>query len=137
MESMESKIPPRPGIILPLSFTPQERLKTDSIKSPIIDAIAVINAIIETFRYEQVTISENKNLNKHAAAIELNIPPINPTRLLFGLEAKTPLVLLPNKIPKNQAKESQIKTMIKNKLTTYFEFGKIEILDKNVIRNPV
>ena len=41
------------------------------------------------------------------------IPPKNPTRLLFGLALKKPLVDLPKRTPKNQAPESVIKTRIK------------------------
>ena len=56
------------------------------------------------------------HLNKNPARIEQEIPPIKPTKLLFGLAATYPLVDFPNKTPKNQARESQIKTNIKNKL---------------------
>ena len=42
IESIESKAPPRPKIIFPLSLQPLERLKTDSIKSPMIEIAVII-----------------------------------------------------------------------------------------------
>ena len=116
MESIESRTPPRPGIKFPLSFTPEERLNTDSIKSPTIEAIAVRKPRIKISIYENGSLSGKIHLNKNPARIEQEIPPIKPTKLLFGLAATYPLVDFPNKTPKNQARESQIKTNIKNKL---------------------
>lgn len=66
--------------------------------------------------YENGIFSGKIHLNKKPARIEQEIPPMKPTTLLLGLAQMYPLVDLPNKIPKNQAKESQIKTKIKNKL---------------------
>ena len=112
-ESRQSRSPPLPGIILPLSFTSNERLKTDSIKSPIIAPSAVIKLIKIIFQIEPKKISGNINLNTMPLAIAVKIPPKNPTRLLFGLALKNPLVDFPNRTPKNHAPESVMNTRIK------------------------
>lgn len=112
-ESRQSRSPPLPGIILPLSFTSNERLKTDSIKSPIIAPSPVIKLIKIIFHIEPKNTSGNKNLNAIPLTIALTRPPKNPTRLLFGLALKNPLVDFPNRTPKNQAPESVMNTRIK------------------------
>ncbi len=43
MESMESKTPPLPKMILLLSFTPLALLKIDSVKSPTIAEMEIKN----------------------------------------------------------------------------------------------
>ena len=88
------------------------------------------------FIYEQVKTSGTKTLNRRPDAMEPAIPPIKPTRDLFGLAAIKPLLFLPNKIPKNQAAESHIKTNIKYNEIIYLESGKMVILERNVIKNP-
>ena len=60
MESMESKIPPRPGIILPESFIPDERLNTDSVKSPTIEESAMQSPVKTIFRGEPEKICGHK-----------------------------------------------------------------------------
>ena len=50
MESIESKTPPLPGIILPLSLHPAERLNADSTKSPIIPEVAIKTPIRHPFQ---------------------------------------------------------------------------------------
>ena len=92
----------------------------------------------------KITISINENgifcgkmnLNNTPARIELQMPPMNPTKLLFGLAATQPLVDFPNKTPKNHASESQIKTKIKNKLIKYVEFSITVSLERNVSKKP-
>ena len=50
IESIESNNPPRPGINVPLSLLSKDLFITDSIKSPIIPAIEVINPQIKTLQ---------------------------------------------------------------------------------------
>ena len=77
-------------------------------------------------------------MNKIPQAIEVMIPPKKPTRLLFGLAAKIPLVLLPKRIPKNQAPESHINTRIKYKQIKIVAYSFIDVsLVTNVIINPL
>ena len=52
MESTESKIPPRPGIMFPLSLITADLLNTDSIRSPVIPAAAQRNPIKAPFNGE-------------------------------------------------------------------------------------
>ena len=111
-------------------------MNTDSIRSPIIAASEVINPRTIRRGYEIVKIAGKINLNKQPEAIEPAIPPIKPTRLLFGLAATKPLVFFPNRIPKNQAAESHINTKIRKRLITNFESGRIVILEIKVIKNP-
>ena len=134
---MESSTPPRPGIRLPLSLMSHERLKTDSIKSPIIAAIAVIAPRIARFTLLMVITSGKIYLKRKPQPNEPAIPPIKPTRLLLGLAATNPLVDFPKRIPKNQAKESHINTKIKKRLIMYFESGRIVILERKVRSKPV
>ncbi len=115
IESIESKTPPRPGINEPLSFTSQERLITDSIKSPTIAPKEVRSDITTIFQYAPTNTCGKIILNKIDTIKVPTTPPINPTRLLFGLAATIPLVPLPNKKKKSHAKESVIKTIMKNK----------------------
>ena len=56
---------------------------------------------------------------------------------LVGLAANTPLVLFPNKIPKNQAEESHMNTKIKYKIRSNDSFGSVEILWMKVGKNPI
>ena len=60
MESIESKIPPRPGIILPESFIPDERLNTDSVKSPTIEESAMQSPVKTILRTEPEKICGHK-----------------------------------------------------------------------------
>ena len=60
-------------------------MNTDSVKSPTIEATAVIKLINTTFQYSQIKISGKIIFNKIPHAIEVIIPPKNPTKLLFGL----------------------------------------------------
>ena len=112
-ESTESNAPPRPGIKFPLSLKSLDRLNTDSIKSPTIVEIEVINASTISFHIGKSNTSEQMILKITENKTEPKIPPINPTILLLGLAAIIPRLFFPNKIPKNHAHESQRKTWIK------------------------
>lgn len=96
--------------MLPLSFTPAERLKTDSIKSPVIPAVATAKPNAIPFNIEPVKISVHKRCAIIPAAMEPAYPPINPAMLLFGLHTTRPRLFFPNSTPKNHASESHINT---------------------------
>lgn len=136
IESIESKTPPRPGIKVPLSFISAERLNTDSVKSPTIETTAVKKLIIIIFQYSLPKISGKIKFNKIPHAIEVIIPPINPTKLLLGLAGINPRVDFPKSIPKNHAPESHINTRIKNKIKKYVEFGRVVNFTRNVSKYP-
>ena len=69
--------------------------------------------------------------------MEPAIPPMKPTKLLFGLAATKPRVDFPKRIPKNQAKESHINTKRRKRLIMYFESGSRVMREINVKRKPV
>ena len=112
-------MPPRPGIRFPESFTLQERLNTDSIKSPIIAKIDVMKVIKKIAKFEillKYWLNNGiKRVTKKTTIKVPKIPPRKPTILLLGLAFTKPRLFLPNNIPKNQAKESVPKTTIKIK----------------------
>lgn len=114
IESMESSIPPRPGIIVPLSLIPADLLKQDSIKSPIQEKIAVANPITKPANgvYRNVL---GKMIGANNPAIEgTRIPPMKPAIDLFGLTFTNPLLFFPNAIPKKYANESVPNTNARN-----------------------
>lgn len=113
IESTESKAPPRPGITFPESFTLADRLKTDSIKSPTIEEKAIKMPITIIFTGEPTKISGQIYKARRPAKIEPTKPPEKPAKLLFGLDFIKPLLFFPKRTPKNHAKESQKKTIIK------------------------
>ena len=117
MLSIESRIPPRPGIIEPESLQSAERLRTDSTKSPIIEVIEI------------------KAL-KIPLKIEPKMPPQKPAMLLFGLAFIKPLLFFPKSTPKNHAKESQKNTIVKNMIKTGREFLRKVMRVKKVSKYP-
>ena len=108
---MQSRIPPRPGIIFPLSFISEERLNTDSIRSPVIAAIALKKPRITAKYTGPVKISGQIYLAATQEAIAPKIPPAKPAMLLFGLAAKTFLLFFPKRTPNSHARESFINTV--------------------------
>ena len=139
MESMLSRIPPRPGIIAPESFTSQLLLKTDSARSPTIAARAINVPNTTDFKRLPTKISGQYQRHKKEAPIEPSTPPKKPTRLLLGLAFTIPRVDFPNKTPNSHAKLSQKKTIKTNAtikaVATFLPLReKTESLDTNVIR---
>ena len=114
MLSMESRIPPRPGIMDPESLQFEERFKTDSTRSPKMDVIEIRIPKKISFKTEPIKISFHKIQLKIPLKMEPKIPPQNPAMLLFGLAFMKPLLFFPKSTPKNQARESQKKTIVKN-----------------------
>ena len=96
MESIESRIPPRPGIKIPASFTLAERFIADSIRSPAfaLKALIVASRII---CQKEIGIGNRILKTSPAAAVKI-IPLINPTTLLFGLTRNTFVDLRPNQV---------------------------------------
>lgn len=134
---MESKIPPLPGIICPESFVADDRLITDSSKSPKIEKTAVKKEIISILDRLPDNIEGNNTLNKIPIHMEDNNPPIKPAKLLFGLALINPLFFLPNIIPKTQAQESHPKTKIRKRHRNSFEKESVVIFDKKEIKKPI
>ena len=142
MESRESSIPPRPGIMFPLSFIPAERLNTDSARSPTMEENAMSMPVMISFTSPPSKRSCQMKYPKTPAADAPSKPPIKPTRLLFGLALTKPRVLLPKRTPKNQATLSVKNTMMRKMLM----HGVVMlvpyichtvILEMKVRRNPV
>ena len=99
IESIESRIPPRPGIRIPESFTPVDRFSADAMRSPEIVAGATTAArrsarIIDppkTWGAKKKKAAENPKVPR--------IPPMKPTVLFFGLIFKGFLAFLPKVMP--------------------------------------
>jgi len=136
MLSIESRIPPRPGIIEPESLQSAERLRTDSTKSPIIEVIEIKAPKRINFATEPVKMSFHKSQLKIPLKIEPKMPPQKPAMLLFGLAFIKPLLFFPKSTPKNHAKESQKNTIVKNMIKTGREFLRKVIRVKKVSKYP-
>ena len=122
MLSIESRIPPRPGIIEPESLQSAERLRTDSTKSPIIEVIEIKAPKRINFATEPVKMSFHKSQLKIPLKIEPKMPPQKPAMLLFGLAFIKPLLFFPKRTPMNQAMLSVKKTIRRNRtMSNYFK----------------
>ncbi len=121
IESIESNAPPRPGITFPESFTFDERLKSDSDKSPIIEDIAISTLISIIFTMEPEKTFVHAKYPMIPETIAPTKPPKNPAILLFGLTLITPLLFFPKRFPKSHARLSHIKTINKKMPITAFE----------------
>lgn len=137
MLSIESRIPPRPGIIEPESLQSEERFKTDSTKSPKIEVIEIKTPSRINFTSEPSKIFFHKDQLKQPLRTEPEIPPQNPAMLLFGLAFINPLLFFPKRFPNSHAAESQKKTIVKNMIKTCLEFLKKVRRVKKVKRKPV
>ena len=108
---MESNAPPRPGIMFPESFAPADLLNTDSAKSPKIATMDTNKPKSTIFHKEPEKTSGQIKEHKIPLAIAPKIPPTKPMRLLLGLALTSPRDPFPKSTPKNQAAESQRKTI--------------------------
>ena len=136
MLSIESRIPPRPGIIEPESLQSAERFRTDSTKSPRIEVIEIKAPKRTNFAAEPVKMFFHKNQLKIPLKIEPKTPPQKPAMLLFGLAYIKPLLFLPKSTPKNHAKESQKNTIVKNMIKTGRECLRNVMRVKKVSKYP-
>ena len=93
-----------------------DRLKTDSIKSPVMPDKEHKNPNKTLLYKGPVRISDQFFCAITHVRIETKQPPEKPAALLFGLAAIRPLLFFPNRTPKNQAAESFIKTVNKKRL---------------------
>ena len=123
----------------PLSLKPQERLKTDSARSPIILAVVTTTASIISFTKLHCPKRSLKNtyLLSIAKRIVPRYAPINPATLLLGLTAIIPLLFFPNNIPISHAAESLIKTRITNRHIICIEWSKTVSRDIKVGSKPL
>ena len=98
-ESIQSSMPPRPGITIPASFTPALLLSMDSKRSPHVPNTEVGRAIRNILRGVTLSIP-----GKIATRIVIRrdipiVPPINPAMDLFGEHLTTPLLFFPKIMP--------------------------------------
>ena len=100
--SKRSKIPPWPGKIFPLSFTPIWRLNIDSTKSPSVPIVETITEI--TIQCCIANILENFEITTPAIIVNKN-PPTKPSQLFFG-ECLSKRRCFPNFTPVKYAKVS-------------------------------
>ena len=107
MESIESIRPPLPGISLPESLMDADLFTTDSVKSPTMDANAVIIARRIILKTDPVKISGRKNRNSIPESSAPRNPPTKPAMLLLGLAFTIPRFVFPIVIPKSHAIESK------------------------------
>ena len=63
-------------------------------------------------------------------------PPIKPAILLFGLAAKTLRLFFPKRTPNNDARESFINTVKRNKARNFVDSANKVIREMNVSKNP-
>ena len=121
-ESIQSSIPPLPGITTPASFTPALLFSIDSKRSPQVPKIAVGRAIRNIFN--GVVSSILGKINKRIVITKAipTVPPIKPAIDLLGEHLTKPLLFLPKSIPLKYAIESEPKT-IPRKTRIAFAFG--------------
>lgn len=112
-ESIESKTPPRPGIISPESFVFADRFKADSERSPKIAPQPTKNPVIDQIKIGPGKAWGNKNAKTLKAMTLVIEPPIKPAMLLLGLTIKI-FRFFPKNTPKNHAKESFPNVIAKN-----------------------
>ena len=136
MLSMESKIPPRPGIKEPESLQFDDRLSTDSTRSPIMEVKPITSPKKIILKIEPAKTSPFHK--KHTTPLNTDPakPPQKPAMLLFGLALIKPLLFFPKSTPKNHANESQKKTMVKKRIKTSFECSKNVNRDTKVHKKP-
>lgn len=137
MESVESRRPPRPGMMFPESFVFDERLRTDSTRSPRIAEVEVAIARTNNFQRGYVF---NTGKKKMATAIDINgptYPPTKPMMLLLGLAATYPLLFFPIVTPKNHAQESHPKMMSRNRQMNALAFEKAAMRLMKEMRQPL
>ena len=93
-ESILSKIPPCPGIALPVSLIPISLLIAETTTSPMKPVIAITRQTI------RISISENgvKKRKKYPTITVVITPPISPSQVLFGLTLGI-ILYLPNNLP--------------------------------------
>ena len=121
-ESIQSNIPPLPGMTTPASLTPALLLSMDSKRSPKVPKIAVGKAMMNIFRGEIFSIP-GKMTSKTVIMIDIpKVPPIKPAIDLFGEHLTMPLLFLPKSIPLKYAIESEPNTMARN-INIAFAFG--------------
>ena len=83
-ESIQSSIPPLPGIATPASLTPALLLSIDSNRSPKVPNIAVGKAMMNIFNGEIFNIP-GKTATRMVRRIDIpKVPPIKPAMDLFG-----------------------------------------------------
>ena len=100
MLSERSKIPPRPGIILPESFCPARRLKALSMRSEAIETtergIRTVSAFQKLSSVGSNGLKMSNKSNPTRAA--KTIPPIAPSTVFLGLMIES--LCLPKSLPK-------------------------------------
>ena len=136
IESMESRSPPLPGIILPESLKLAARFITDSTRSPIMEVNAAKKAIVSI---EIKDCSERYGINfqpKKPNKSGPAKPPTYPAMLLLGLALKIFLLFFPRRTPKSQAIESELNTRRRNEEIRIDACSHPVIRDMNEIRYP-
>ena len=98
-ESMQSSIPPLPGMTTPASFTPALLLSIDSKRSPNVPNTAVGKAIINIFKGVVLNIFGKMISNIVITKAIPTVPPTKPAIDLFGEHLTMPLLFLPKSIP--------------------------------------
>ena len=116
--SKRSKTPPCPGIIDPESFTPAFLLNKDSSKSPKPEQGPMNSAeMTQNHKFSGSIIDPIRNPPR----IDIAIPPIVPSHVLFG-DMRSINLVLPKNFPNKKAKVSlvQIRMNIPTKLGKVF-----------------
>ena len=112
---MESMIPPLPMITVPESFTFAERLRADSIRSPIVLTNEIVMPMNIASKIEKrAPIEGILTIQSILIITEDTKPPMNPARLLLGLTENRFLFPFPNHIPNTYANVSFPKTSKNN-----------------------
>ena len=121
MESIRSKIPPCPGKIVPVSFTPASRLKTEITRSPIcalIPSTAPSNPATKKLlmgiptKYGAVT-----KYQTTPTAMVAPSPDHNPSQVLLGL-IEGASFCLPHLVPAKKATASPIHVVARGRAIT-------------------